>query len=86
MSNSYKVGCYTFGSTKPGYNGLRFATAEEARLYASDLFSRWMALREYSIDESDDEPNWAVVEGKLVSLSTGRVKTAIGPEDTVARR
>jgi len=63
--SSYKVAVYTFGDAKPTYNGLRFATEAEARIYARDLFSRWQVVREYSIDESDDAPNYEIVDGKL---------------------
>ena len=68
---SYKIGIYTYGDTKPGYSAVRFATVEEAKLYAADLFSVWFAVREYSIDEDDSEPNYAIVEGALVHLATG---------------
>ncbi len=39
-------------------NGLRFATAEEAELYARDLASRWMLVTATRIVESDDPANY----------------------------
>lgn len=38
-------------------NGLRFQTAEAAEAYAKDLFSRWMAVREYRVVPSKDPVN-----------------------------
>jgi hypothetical protein len=38
-------------------NGLRFATSEEAAAYAKDLFSRWMAVREWRVVPSVDPVN-----------------------------
>ena len=39
-------------------NGLRFATEEEARASACDLFSRWTLCEDYRADQSDDEVNY----------------------------
>jgi len=39
-------------------NGLRFATEEEARASACDLYSRWTLCEDYRADESDDEVNY----------------------------
>jgi len=36
-------------------NALRFATAIEAEWYANDLFSRWTAVREKRVVESESE-------------------------------
>jgi hypothetical protein len=44
-------------------NGLRFATEEEARASACDLFSRWSLVSDYRADESDDEVNYAWENG-----------------------
>jgi len=57
MANSYKVACKTAGDTNWAYNALRFATREAADQYAIDLWSRWLALSEYEIHESEDAPN-----------------------------
>ena len=53
---SYKVGCKTSGDRNWAYNALRFATEAEAAAYGADLFSRGLALREYEVHPSDDEP------------------------------
>jgi hypothetical protein len=39
-------------------NGLRFATEEEARASACDLYSRWTLCEDYRADPSDDEVNY----------------------------
>jgi len=39
-------------------NALRFATEEEARASACDLFSRWTLCEDYRADPSDDEVNY----------------------------
>jgi hypothetical protein len=54
---SFKVGCKTRGDMNWAYNALRFATREQAQNYAEDLYSRWMALDSYEVQESDDAPN-----------------------------
>ena len=40
-------------------NALRFATEEEARASACDLYSRWTLCEDYRADPSDDEVNYA---------------------------
>ncbi len=54
---SWKVGCKTRGDSDWAYNGLRFATKEEAEAYGSELFCRWTALEHYEAHPSEDEPN-----------------------------
>ena len=39
-------------------NGLRFATEEEARASACDLYSRWTLCEDYRADPSDDPVNY----------------------------
>lgn len=38
-------------------NGLRFASAAEAEVYAKDLYSRWTAVREFRVVPSSDPVN-----------------------------
>jgi|TARA_Y100000310_G_C20642164_1_gene794598 hypothetical protein len=38
-------------------NALRFATRADAEAYAVDLSTRWTAVRDWRVVESDDEPN-----------------------------
>jgi hypothetical protein len=51
-------------------NGLRFATREEAADNARDLMRRWMLVLRCDAHESDDEPNYRWVDGKLEALPT----------------
>jgi hypothetical protein len=46
-------------------NSLRFATKEEAEANVRDLASRWFLVRETRVVESDDQVNYAWVDGKL---------------------
>ena len=38
-------------------NGLRFATPDEAKDHAKDLYSRWMAVKQYRVVPSTDPVN-----------------------------
>jgi hypothetical protein len=44
-------------------NGLRFAYRNEAQAYVADLFSRWTAVREPRVVESDDPVTHVWVRG-----------------------
>lgn len=60
MTRSYKVAVRTFGdrpNSDWGYNALRFATREAADDWGYGLSLRWTALKEYEVQESDEEPN-----------------------------
>jgi hypothetical protein len=50
-------------------NGLRFATAAEAQLYAADLAGRWLAVRETRVVESADAPTHEIVDGAMSRLA-----------------
>ncbi len=63
--SSFKVGCKTTETEPWAYNALRFATEAEAELYGRDLYSRWLALREWEVHHSDDEPNYQIVDGVM---------------------
>jgi hypothetical protein len=49
-------------------NGLRFQSAEEAELYAQDLYRRWTAVDEYRVTESTDLATHRIEDGKAVKL------------------
>lgn len=49
----YKVQVIADNSGKWVGNGLEFATVEEAKSYAVDLFSRWMAVRQWRVIDAD---------------------------------
>jgi hypothetical protein len=46
-------------------NALRFATAEEAEHYATNLAATWEAVRDVRVVESSDPVNYAIVDGEL---------------------
>jgi len=54
---SWKIAVMAKGETKPSYNGCRYLTHGDADHAASNLFSRWMMMESWVVEESDDEPN-----------------------------
>jgi hypothetical protein len=66
---SFKVGVKTPGDKSWVYNGLRFATREEADRYGSDLYARWTAVQEVDVHPSADPVNYAIRDGRLVRLA-----------------
>lgn len=46
-------------------NALRFATEAEAERYASDLYGRWMLVREKRVVTSEDPVNYQFTNGVL---------------------
>jgi hypothetical protein len=66
---SFKVGVKTPGDKSWAYNGLRFATREEAERYGSDLYARWTAVQAVDVHPSDDPVNYAIRDGRLVRLA-----------------
>lgn len=54
---SYKVEVLTAGDTSYCGNGLRFKEKTDAETYAVDLALRWLAVKNYRVVESPDEPN-----------------------------
>ncbi len=65
---SYKVAVKVYGESTPAYNGLRFATKEEAENNAKDLFSRWSMMKGWAIEESKDEVNYQWTDEGLVAV------------------
>ncbi len=65
---SFKVGCKSKGDLTWAYNGLRFATKEEASAYGRDLYSRWMGLDKYEVHASSEPVNYKVVDGRAVPV------------------
>lgn len=56
--NSWKIGVKTSSSaTKWGENAMRYSTREAAQKAGEDLASRWMAVTEWTVLESEDMPN-----------------------------
>ncbi len=64
MARSYKVGVKTSGDRDWASNAQRFPSEADAKAAGSDLFSRWMAVREWKVLPSDEPPNYRWVEGK----------------------
>ena len=51
------------------YNELVFPTKEEAEANARDLMSRWMLVTESRAVETNENPNYRWVDGKLVPVT-----------------
>ena len=66
---SYKVEVLVSGETTWVSNALRFATTQEAEIYGKDLFSRWLAVKEWRITESDEAVNYCIENGNLVPVT-----------------
>ncbi len=54
---SWKVEVIADSSGQWATNGCRYATKEQAEQSAIDLASRWFAVREWRVSESEDEVN-----------------------------
>ena len=46
-------------------NNLRFATTGEAEVYAADLASRWVLVRDRRVVECEDPVNYEIVDGVM---------------------
>jgi hypothetical protein len=62
---SYKAGVKTAGDTDWVYNGLRFATEEQAKDYAIDLAWRWTSVNDWTVTPSDELVN-CDANGRLI--------------------
>jgi hypothetical protein len=51
-------------------NALRFAAREEAEANVRDLMTRWFAVRDTRVVESDAPVNYRYVDGRLESLTS----------------
>jgi hypothetical protein len=69
---SYKVEVIADNSGKWVPNSMRFATAEEAGLYAANLFSRWMAVKDTRVMPSEDPVNYRWVDGRSEPVEGGK--------------
>ena len=54
IGTSYKVAVKVRGEEGWSYNALRFPTKEEAEAHGQDLYSRWMLVEKWEVQESDD--------------------------------
>jgi hypothetical protein len=68
---SFKVEVIADSSGQWAGNGCRYRTADEAERSAIDLASRWLAVREWRVVHSDDEPNQ---EGPTIKGAGHRVR------------
>jgi len=68
MAKSFAPEVIADSSGKWCGNALRFPTHEEAEANVRDLFGRWMAVKETRVVESDDEPNYRWMDGKLEAI------------------
>jgi hypothetical protein len=71
MPKSYAPQVIADSSGKWAGNALRFPTREEAEANVKDLEARWMMVRDTRVIESDDEPNYRWIDGKLVRIGAG---------------
>lgn len=70
MTRSYKPEVQTVSDGDKWLgNALRFATREEAKANANDLMMRWFAVTAVRVVESEDEPNYRWVDGRLINIT-----------------
>lgn len=68
---SWKAGVLTQGDEDWVYNGLRFATSEEAEGYIRALAWKWMGVKATHVEPSKDPVTDRWVDGKAVRLEGG---------------
>lgn len=68
MANSWKPEVVADASGKWYPNGLAFRTREEAELSATSNYARWMAVTDYRAVESDEVPNYQIVDGVMSAI------------------
>lgn len=62
---SWKPEISTDGGKSYGQNAQAFATEEEAKRMAVDIFNRWMLATDYRVVESDEPVNYTL-EGSVL--------------------
>lgn len=66
---SFKVGVFVNGESKPSYNGLRFASSDEAEQYGRDLRGRWTLVDRFAVEESSDPVNYRWTDQGLQAVA-----------------
>lgn len=67
-SKSFAPEVIADSSGKWSGNALRFASREEAEANVQDLYSRWTMVSQTRVVESEDEPNYQWVDGRLLAI------------------
>jgi hypothetical protein len=68
---SFKIMILAFGETNFVSNGIALATEAEATAYGKDLFSRWTAVKEWKVAESDEPVKYVFADGLLSEAVPG---------------
>lgn len=66
---SYKPEIQTYGDQNYYSNATRFATHEEAKWAAQDIYSRWLLATDWRVVESTDPVNRRIKNGVMESVS-----------------
>ena len=73
MPNSWKPVVLVMNEEKWHGNALRFATKDEAQRSARDLMHRWLLVKAWDAQESDDPVNYTyTLEGQLIATEEGK--------------
>lgn len=68
---SFKVEIRAKGETGFYSNSVRLPDAEQAKRYASDIYSRWSGAEEYRVTETNEAPNYTADEyGRLTRIAS----------------
>jgi hypothetical protein len=74
---SFKPGVFVSGESQSVFNGVRFATRDEAEQYGRDLAGRWILVERTVVEESDDPVNYEWIEGHgMVSIESTKTAEA----------
>jgi len=72
---SFKPGVIVTGETTPTFNGLAFATRDEAEKYGRNLAGRWMLVERIVVEESTEPVNYQWTDRGLEAVLPRAVMT-----------
>jgi len=68
---SFKTAVRIKGESRWTYNGLFFATSEEAEAWGQDLSRRWSLLKKWEAQPSNEPVNYKFENGQLIKVEKG---------------
>ena len=68
---SFKTAVRIKGESRWTYNGLFFATSEEAEAWGRDLSRRWSLLEKWEAQTSNEPVNYKFENGQLIKVEKG---------------
>jgi hypothetical protein len=65
---SFKTAVRIKGESRWTYNGLFFATSEEAEAWGRDVSRRWSLLEKWEVQTSNEPVNYKYENGQLIKV------------------